>query len=153
VYHAGALLFILVGVARMSKVVLVVDDDPAFLSDLSQVLTSAGYSVITARNGREAILALDRDQANIGAAIIDLALPEIGGFQIIGELTKVQKRPIPLVAITGAYSDIYLEVAGYLGAHVALRKPDPGQSLAPIVDALNGLMDAEPAFGHDKGTS
>jgi CheY-like chemotaxis protein len=131
----------------MSKTVLVVDDDVTFLSDLSEVLTNAGYSVITARDGREAVFALDRDQANIDAAIIDLALPEIGGFQIIGELTRVQKRPIPLVAITGAYSDVYLEVAGYLGAHVALRKPDPGQSLAPIVDAVNGLMDAEQSSG------
>jgi DNA-binding response OmpR family regulator len=131
----------------MSKNVLVVDDDPAFLSELSGQLKTAGYSVIAAKDGSEAIFALGRDQVKIDAAIIDLALPEIGGFQLIGELTRVQKRMIPVIAITGAYSDVYLEVAEYLGAKVAIRKPFAGQPLAPIVEALGRTIAEDRTLG------
>jgi CheY-like chemotaxis protein len=131
-------------VCRMSKTILVVDDDPEFLENLLKALADAGYSTLTAKDGREAILVLDIHQSVIDAAIIDLALPEIGGFQVIGELARTQHRPIPLIAITGAYSDVYLEVAKYLGAKVSLRKPNRGQSLTPILEALSELMNDQP---------
>jgi DNA-binding response OmpR family regulator len=76
------------------------------LSALSPLLTTAGYSVITAKNAREARSVLDDRRVFINAAIIDLELPEIGGFQIIGELARIQKNPIPIMAITGAYNDV-----------------------------------------------
>jgi len=104
----------------MSKTVLVVDDDPKFLFELSSLLNAEGYSTVPATNGTEAKLALDGHQAFFDAAIIDLALPETGGFQIIGELASMQTQPIPLMAITAAYSDVYLEVAKYLGAQVSI---------------------------------
>ncbi len=122
----------------MSKTVLLVDDDPDFLSALSPLLKAAGYSVITAKDAKEVNSTLEGYQVN--AAIIDLDLPEIGGLQIIGQLTKLQQRPIRIMAITGAYSNVYLEVAEYLGAQAAVRKPKPGRPLDPIVDALGALL-------------
>ena len=122
----------------MSKTILVVDDDPQFLSALTPLLVEAGYQTITAKDGNEALHTLE--SAPVDAAIIDLGLPEVGGFQVIGAMGKIGKSPIPLIAITGAYSNVYLEVAEYLGAKVSLRKPKPGQPLNPLVEALNGLM-------------
>jgi hypothetical protein len=52
----------------------------------------------------------------------------------------LQQRPIRITAITGAYSNVYLEVAEYLGAQAAVRKPKAGRFLDPIVDALGALM-------------
>lgn len=125
----------------MSKTVLVVDDDDAFLAELSELLKAAGYAIVAAKDGGEAILAMEKHKGRIDGAIIDLALPEIGGFHVIGELTKANgKNPIPLLAVTGAYKDVYLEVAEYLGARASVRKPEPGRPLTPIVDAFNGLM-------------
>jgi len=124
----------------MSKTVLVVDDDPTFLSELSSVLNAEGYFTVAAKNEREAKLALESHSVSFDAAIIDLALPETGGFQIIGDLARAQNPPIPLMAVTGAYSDVYPEVAKYLGAQVSLRKPHPGGSLIPLVDSLRQLL-------------
>ena len=123
----------------MSKTVLVVDDDPAFLSALSQSLNDVGYSVVTARDGREAMEVIG-NCPSLDAAIVDLALPDIGGFQIIAELGKVQKSPIPLLAVTGAYGDVYLEVAEYLGASASLRKPGDGEPLTTVVEAVGLLL-------------
>ena len=125
----------------MPKTILVVDDDPVFLADLSELLNAASYITVPVKDGRAALLALRTHKGAIDAAIIDLDLPEIGGFHIIGELTKgAATSPIPLLAITGAYKDVYLEVAEYLGARASVRKPDPGEPLTPIVDAFNLMM-------------
>jgi CheY-like chemotaxis protein len=124
----------------MSKTVLIVDDDPTFLSALSQVLTGAGYSVITATDGAEAISVLATHAAVIDAAIVDLAMPTLGGFSVISKIAKIQKLPIPLIAVTGAYSDTHLEVAEYLGAKVSLRKPFGSNPLTPILNALMELV-------------
>ena len=126
----------------MPKTILVVDDDPAFLSALTPLLSDAGYATITATDGEEALRKLESDSPVIDAVIVDLALPKVGGFSVIGKIARIQKRPLPLVAITGAYHDLYLEVAEYLGARVSLRKPQPGKPLTPIVDALAGLLPA-----------
>src|ERR1700688_4944927 len=91
----------------IAKTVLVVDDDPKFLSALSSLLKDAGYIVITAKDAKDVNSALEGYQVN--AAIIDLDLPEIGGLQVIGQLARPGKRPIPIMAITGAYRDFYLE--------------------------------------------
>ena len=53
---------------------------------------------------------------------------------------------IPVIAITGAYSDVYLEVAQYLGAKVAIRKPFAGEPLAPIVEALGRTIAEDRTF-------
>jgi DNA-binding response OmpR family regulator len=129
----------------MSKTVLLVDDDPEFLSALSPLLNTAGYSVITAKDAKEARSVLDDHRVFIDAAIIDLELPEIGGFHIIGELARAQKRPIPIMAITAAYSDVHLEVAEYLGAKISVRKPKPGRPLTLLVDGLKVLISESPA--------
>src|SRR6266550_9099946 len=129
----------------MPKTVLLVDDDPEFLSALSPLLNTAGYSVITAKDAKEARSVLDDHRVFINAAIIDLELPEIGGFQIIGELARAQKRPIPIMAVTGVYNDVHLEVAEYLGAKISIRKPKPGRPLTLIVDGLRVLMSKPPA--------
>jgi DNA-binding response OmpR family regulator len=123
----------------MPKTILVVDDDPQFLSDLTPLLWEAGYTTITAKDGKEAESKLDGD-ALIHGAIVDLELPEVGGFQIIAKICAARDRSIPIVAVTGAYSDLYLEVAEYLGARISIRKPTRGRSLARLVEALDSVM-------------
>ena len=124
----------------MSNTVLVVDDDPEFLREITVLLNGSGYMTVTARDGKEALTKLADPDIVVDVAIIDLAMPEVGGFQVIGELGKVERRPIPLLAVTGAYSNLYLEVAKYLGAHESIRKPLSGQPLTPIIEALNRIV-------------
>lgn len=123
----------------MPKIILVVDDDPQFLSDLTPLLWEAGYTTITARDGKEAESKLEGGTL-IDGAIVDLELPEVGGFQVIAKICAAGDRSLPIVAVTGAYSDLYLEVAQYLGARISIRKPTRGQSLARLVEAVHAVM-------------
>jgi Response regulator containing CheY-like receiver, AAA-type ATPase, and DNA-binding domains len=123
----------------MPKTLLVVDDDPQFLSALTPLLWEAGYTTITAKDGKEAEDKLEGGTL-IDGAIVDLELPEVGGFQIIARICTAGGKSLPVVAITGAYSDLYLEVAEYLGAKISIRKPPPGRSLARLVEAIEIAM-------------
>ena len=117
--------------------ILVVDDDPAFVAALMELLTDAGYATTVATDGDEALQTLGTTLP-IDGAIVDLAMPRVGGFQVIQQA----RTSLPMLAITGAYGDQYLEVAEYLGAKSSVRKPLPGASLAPIVTALTAILRA-----------
>lgn len=108
--------------------VLVVDDDVKFLDAVEQMLTRAGYDVLTAADGNEAVGMLEKQHDQIDLTIVDLALPGINGFEIIGAMSR-RPNPIKLIATTAIYHDIQLEMAAALGAHAAIRKPPAGGPL------------------------
>ncbi len=108
--------------------VLVIDDDPKFLSAMDQMLSTAGYRVLVALDGTDASALLEKKHTEIDLTIVDLALPDINGFELIGAISR-RSNPIKVIATTGAYKDSHLEMAGTLGAHAALRKPAHGKPI------------------------
>ena len=108
--------------------VLVVDDDPTFLAAADRLLVAAGYSVFHATGGKEAVEILEKKHGEIDLTIMDLSLPEINGFEIIGAISR-RPNPIKVIATTGVYKDYHLEVARALGAHAIIRKPPEGKPL------------------------
>src|SRR5438270_10223439 len=103
--------------------VLIVEDDPEFCRTLQGVLQDAGFGVRVALDGKQALEILNREHDSIDAAIVDLNVPEVSGFEVIGAITR-RKTTIGVLATTGAYKDTFLDVARYIGANVALRKPE-----------------------------
>lgn len=112
-----------------AKTILLVDDDPGFLLDLSGVLTEAGYRVKVALTGDEAWKTLERDHATIDLLIIDLVLPDIHGVEIIGAVTRRPNR-LKVIAASSVMRDSYLETIRYLGAQETIRKPPMG---SPVI--------------------
>jgi CheY-like chemotaxis protein len=108
--------------------ILVVDDDPEFLCAAEQMLTTAGYHVLRASDGKEASEVLEKKHGEIDLAIMDLALPGINGFEIIGAMSR-RPNSVKIIATTSVYKDDLLTMAGTLGAHAAIRKPPEGKPL------------------------
>lgn len=108
--------------------VLVVDDDPKFSRGLEEMLAAAGYRVLCASTGKEAVDLLERVHNEIDLTIVDLALPDINGFEIIGALSR-RPNPMKIIATTALYKDFHLEMAETLGAQAAIRKPSPGSPI------------------------
>jgi CheY-like chemotaxis protein len=108
--------------------ILVIDDDPAFSEQLRHMLAGAGYEVLVAADGLEGVRLLEKQHRAIDLAIVDLSLPGINGFEIIGALSR-RPNEIKIIATTGVYKPTHLEVAGTLGAHAVIRKPAEGASL------------------------
>jgi CheY-like chemotaxis protein len=79
--------------------ILVVDDDADTLDLICAMLEGAGYQIVTAANGREALdqIALARPEA----LILDLMLPEMDGFEVVYRLgLNAEWRHIPVILLT-----------------------------------------------------
>ena len=108
--------------------ILVIDDDSSFLDKMEKMLAGAGYEVLRAADGLEGVKLLEERHRAIDLAIIDLSLPGINGFEIIGAISR-RPNAIKIIATTGVYKDNHLEIAGTLGAHAVIRKPAQGAHL------------------------
>jgi CheY-like chemotaxis protein/two-component sensor histidine kinase len=82
------------------RVVLVADDEPAVLGFASQVLESAGYRVVPARDGNEALELYDGRSGEFSAALLDVTMPGRSGLEV---LTRIRERGgrLPVVLMTG----------------------------------------------------
>ena len=81
------------------KPVLVIDDDRAFLVQVTQVLTDAGYYVLDATDVAEGMALLDRLHTKIDLTVVDL-LPGGSGFEINSAASR-RPNPMKVIAITG----------------------------------------------------
>jgi len=114
------------------RTVLVVDDDPGILhvlsSGLSRVL--AGFEVMTASNGREAIDLMAQRPPDV--LVTDLAMPVMDGFALISHVTN-HRPTLPVVVLTGiAPANTDPQLASF-GSLRVLRKPASYQAVAQAV--------------------
>ena len=114
---------------------LIADDDEDILQLLSFRLERAGYEVVLARSGDEALrLALDLLPA---VAILDGMMPGLDGFEVTRELRRnaaTSTTPVILLTARAQASDIARGMAA--GADEYLKKPFDARDLADRVDRL-----------------
>jgi two-component system response regulator MprA len=102
--------------------VLIVEDAIDIQMLLGRVLESAGFSVSTASNGREALELLQSSDTTPELIILDLMMPELDGYQFRKEQEKDPRLiEIPVVVMT-AWADIESK-AIQIGAKGYLKKP------------------------------
>ena len=125
---------------------LIVEDDPDILDLLDATLTFKGYHVVTARNGREGLEAIQRKRPAI--VIADIMMPRLDGFGLVHRMRiDPETRDIPVVFITAAYvTREDREFALSLGATRFLNKPvDLERFLGTIAELLDqGLSVVKP---------
>lgn len=106
--------------AGNDEVVLVVDDEQFVLELTRETLEGAGYRVITARHGGEAI-AIFNERKDINVVITDLMMPEVDGITAIREMRALRPE-VPVIAASGVSGDRVSE-AMEAGATAFLAKP------------------------------
>ncbi len=77
---------------------ILVDDDEQTVRDfLQRALENAGYDVITAVNGQEA---LDKvSQFDVSLVLLDIIMPELDGFQVLERMQQYEH--IPVIMLSG----------------------------------------------------
>src|SRR5688572_11930409 len=103
--------------------ILVADDDPAILRLVTAILEKEHYSVVPARDGREAYKIMQSDQ-NFTAAIFDVVMPHISGPELV-RFMKTEKRlmRIPVMMMTAEQDPKLSSDSFSAGAVVFLPKP------------------------------
>ena len=122
----------------MSARVLVVDDESPIRNFLAEGLTDAGYHVLTAPNGAEALESVDQYQPEV--VLLDLLMPVMDGW---GFLRARRSQPalaaVPVVVFSGAGKD-GLQEAAVLQANAVLPKPLNLDVISAVLDYV--LSDA-----------
>lgn len=116
----------------MSRLILVVDDEPDVRAFLTKVLEKNGYRVVTANDGRHALAVAEQEPPDL--IVLDLQMPEQTGTDFYRHLLKKDElRGIPVIV-----------VSGIAGRHLAVSRPyavfdkpiDPDEFVATVERAL-----------------
>ncbi|MBX2852190.1 MAG: sigma-54 dependent transcriptional regulator [Phycisphaeraceae bacterium] len=114
----------------MSIKVLVVDDKQMMRDSVGATLQRAGYTVVVANNGRDAVAKLARHQPAV--VVTDLKMPEMTGLELLQHLREADSD-LPVVLMT-AYGTVGDAVeAMKRGAFDFVQKPFEGDQLVVVV--------------------
>ena len=119
------------------RLVLVVDDDPDILQTLALCLSTEGYGVLMASNGKEALDLLRQEKP--ACILLDLMMPVMDGWQFVTELDQRGWRRAPLLILSADRA-----VQGHaskLQADAYLAKPFDLDELLGKVSQLTGGPD------------
>ncbi len=72
--------------------ILIVEDEPDLLAGLAQALREEGYAVDTANDGEDG--AFKAENYEYDAIVLDVMLPNMDGWEILGRLRKMKKTPV-----------------------------------------------------------
>jgi two-component system sensor histidine kinase/response regulator len=125
-----------------AKRILVADDDPAILRLVTTLLEKDNYTVVTARDGREAYKHLQSDPSFI-AAVLDVVMPHISGPELVRYM-KTEKRlmRIPVMMMTAEQDPKLSSDSFAAGAVVFLPKPFTTAQLQIMLQMLIGKSSA-----------
>ena len=105
--------------------ILVVDDDQAVRNLLIRILEGAGYDVVLASNGQEALVKVS--QSDISLILLDIIMPGLDGFEVLDRIR--QYKYIPVIMLSGIREDTAKIDTLTLGADDYITKPFSAEEL------------------------
>ena len=115
--------------------ILAVDDEPMVLAVLRKRLEFAGYEVVTAENGMEALRKARAENPDL--VILDLILPGLNGYQICTMLKRDQNfARTPVIILSSRSQERDVSEGMKAGADAYLTKPYESEELLAKVKTL-----------------
>ena len=118
----------------MARKVLVLEDESSIRGFIVINLTRAGYEVIEAESGEEALELLQKN-SDIRVALLDIMLPGIDGFEVCRRI-RATNTTIGIIMLTARSQEIYKVTGLMTGADDYVTKPFSPAELTARVDAL-----------------
>jgi two-component system, response regulator PdtaR len=113
--------------------ILIADDDRVTLTQLGLIVEKAGYAVLPAGSGAEALQIVEECDPDL--AILDISMPDISGIDVA--LHMRSRSAAPIVFLSSHRTDEFYRQAGESGALAYFVKPaDPAQLVLTIQAAL-----------------
>jgi two-component system cell cycle sensor histidine kinase/response regulator CckA len=115
-------------VRRGEETILLVEDEQALREVTRRILAGAGYHVIVAENGPEALRTADMYKGRIDLLLSDVIMPQMPGPQLARRL--LEQRPSVRVLLMSGFAQPILDSGGHLDAGMVLiEKPFSGPGL------------------------
>lgn len=121
--------------------ILVVDDDPGLRGLVTLALERAGFAVVAASDGQQALTHAAREAPDL--VVLDVGLPELDGFEVCRRLRRSSE--VPILFLTAQDDEVDRIVGLELGADDYVTKPFSPRELVARIRAI--LKRAQPAKG------
>jgi two-component system response regulator RegX3 len=115
----------------MTKI-LVVEDEDSVLDPLELLLNKEGFTVITAKTGKEALEKFDNTGADL--ILLDLMIPEVSGTEVCRQIRS--KSQVPIIMLTAKDTEVDKVVGLELGADDYVVKPYSKAELIARIKAV-----------------
>ncbi len=119
------------------EVILVVDDEEILRTVARAALEQAGYAVLEARDGANAMEVYRRERARIAAVVTDMKMPGRSGLELLADLRKLDSN-VRVVLCSGSSVDGDRVDLAQIGAKAFLPKPYSALDLARTVHQILG---------------
>lgn len=122
--------------------ILLVDDEQDILEIVGYNLAQEGYQIVTATNGKEAIVKAKKELPHL--IIMDVMMPEMDGMEACENIRKLPELSNVIITFLTARSEDYSQVAGFdAGADDYITKPIKPKLLVSKVKALLRRLKSE----------
>ena len=115
------------------KTILVVEDDPAILQGLQELLTAEHFHVLTASTGTQGLMLGKKE--NLDLIILDLGLPDVNGEDVCKQLREAGV-PTPLLMLTSKSQEMDKVLGLEMGADDYMTKPFSVRELLARIHAI-----------------
>ena len=120
---------------KLSRTILVVDDEAPILHCIRRILEQANYIVLTSLSGDHALDLIARQGASIDLVLTDIVMPgSIGGCTLAAKIRQREVK-LPVLFITGASLEGDEYPAEIAKQKLLLRKPFLPQELVEFIDS------------------
>ncbi|MCS7030085.1 MAG: response regulator [Gloeomargarita sp. SKYG116] len=120
---------------KLGPKVACVDDSPAILSSVTQILQRSGYEVIPIADPRQVIATLEQEKPAL--VLLDVLMPELNGYELCKLIRQhAELRHIPIVFLTGKDGLVDKVRAKLLGVREYLTKPVDAEQLRRCVQQV-----------------
>lgn len=116
----------------MSKRILVVDDEPNIREVICFALERAGMATTTARNGAEALRAVQREAPSL--IVLDIGMPELDGLEVCRQLRR--SSDVPVLFLSARDEEVDRIVGLEIGGDDYVTKPFSPRELVARVKAI-----------------
>lgn len=121
----------------MTQKILIADDEPNILISLEFLMKREGFEVVLARDGQEAIDAIERERPAL--VLLDVMMPVKSGFDVCCEVRANDAlRDVPILLLTAKGRDTDVAKGLALGADAYMTKPFSTKELVQKVRELLG---------------
>ncbi|MCD6271073.1 response regulator [bacterium] len=121
----------------MAKKILIIEDEEILLDLLKKKLSSLGYEVYTAKDGKAGLEAIKEVVPDL--VLLDIIMPKMGGFEVMEKLQEDESlKAIPVIVISNSGQPVELNKAKELGAKDWLIKTefDPKEVIEKVVKQI-----------------
>jgi DNA-binding NtrC family response regulator len=127
-------------VARTAETVLVVEDEAMVRTLVVRILARAGFNVVAAANGEEAIAIAAAHEGPIALVVTDVVMPKMGGQKLVEQL-RIARPSTRVLMMSGHAADVEDRERIIAEETPFLQKPfRPEQLLRKVREVLDGVV-------------